>query len=88
MSDVHTPTIGHPVPARKSKVIDDTVSHSGLNADLVQCLTDVVIETITAPGKTGVENLLGVTLVAGTQITGPISQIKLTSGVVEAHESY
>lgn len=87
MSDVHVPTLGHPVPARRSKVIDDTATHTG-NWALIQLQEETVIEAIVAPLKENDAAIEGVTLPAGYQINGPVTSIKLTSGSVEAHESY
>lgn len=87
MSDVHTPTIGHPVPARKSKVIADTASHTG-QWTLVQVVQEATIAGITAPLKENGSSYVGDVLPAGFQINGPVTQIQLTSGEVEAHESY
>lgn len=87
MSDPYVNSLTHPVPARKSKVIDDTSSHTG-NWSLVQVVTEANIESITAPGKENASGLTGSALSAGFQIAGPVTQIKLTSGKVECHESY
>lgn len=67
-------------------MIDDTADHSGLNASSVQVIDEATIESITAPRKINAEGLTGVALPEGTIIEGPITQIKLTSGVVECHE--
>lgn len=88
MSDPYQNSLQHPVPARASKVISNTASHSGLNASKVQVLTATVLTSITAPRKSGVQNLIGLTLPAGSEIAGPVTQIQLASGAVECHESY
>lgn len=87
MSDPYVPSLTHPVPARKSKVIDDTAAHSG-NWSLIQVQESAVIAAITAPLKTNTAGIVGATLPAGYQIVGPVTSITLTSGSVEAHESY
>jgi hypothetical protein len=87
MSDPYTPSLQHPVPARKSKVINDTNSHSG-NWSLIQVQEDTILTSITAPLKENAAGLVGPTLPAGYQINGPVNQIQLASGSVEAHENY
>jgi hypothetical protein len=87
MSDPYVPSLTHPVPARKSKVIDDTAAHSG-NWSLIQCQEQTELSAITAPGKENAAGLVGVALPAGYQIAGPVTSITLASGSVEAHESY
>lgn len=88
MSDPYTPGLSHPEPARKSKVISDTTNHTGLNASMVQVIEGAVLTSITAPQKENASGLVGPTLAAGLQISGPITQIQLASGTVEAHESH
>lgn len=88
MSELYVPSLVHPSPARKSIVIDDTLNHTGLAASLVQVLEEATIETITAPGKTNSAGLTAIALPVGFQIAGPVTQIKLTAGTVECHESY
>jgi len=87
MSDPYVPTTAHPVPARKSIVIADTVSRTG-QWSLVQVIEEATIQSIQAPTKEGQQNLTASALPAGFQIAGPVTQIRLSGGKVECHESY
>jgi hypothetical protein len=87
MSDPYVPSHQHPRPARKSKVIADTATHTG-EWSLIQVVTEATIIAIQAPSKESMHNLLGRALPAGFEINGPITSIRLSGGAVELHESY
>ena len=65
------------------RYITDTTAVTGLSARHVVCLTDTVFATFTRTGATG--SITGVSLPAGTLLTGPVTAITLTSGAVAAY---
>lgn len=63
--------------------ITNTTPVTNLNARQVVCLIDTVFSTFTRTGATG--SITGVSLPAGTLLTGPVTAITLTSGAVAAY---
>lgn len=63
--------------------ITGTGSVTGLAARQVVCLTDTVFAVFARTNSTG--SIVGVTLPAGTLLTGPVTAITLTSGAVAAY---
>jgi hypothetical protein len=63
--------------------ITNTTPVTGLSARQVVCLNDTVFATFTRTNSTG--SITGLTLPAGTLLTGPITAITLTSGAVAAY---
>ena len=62
-----------------AEVINDTNSHT-IPLQALQCLTDVVISSVTWLNLTG--TITGITIPSGTVLFGQISKISLTSGIV------
>lgn len=65
------------------RYITDANPVTALNARQVMCLTDTVFATFTRTNATG--SIAGVSLPAGTLLTGPVTAITLTSGAVAAY---
>ena len=63
--------------------ITGTGSVTGLAARQVVCLTDTVFSVFTRTNSAG--SITGITLPAGTLLTGPVTAITLTSGAVAAY---
>lgn len=85
MSEPYTPSLSHPVPARKSKVIADTATHTG-EWNKARVIGAAQISAITCPLKQDASNLAGTALADGIEIEGPITSITLTSGKMELIE--
>jgi FlaG/FlaF family flagellin (archaellin) len=86
MSDPYTPSLQHPAPARKSKVVSDTAVHTGEWA-YAKVIAAATIAAITCPSKTNASGLIGTALSPGDYlIEGPITSIQLTSGKIELFE--
>lgn len=65
------------------RYITNTSPATGLQARYVHCLTETVFATFTRTNATG--SIAGVSLPAGTLLTGPVTAITLTSGAVAAY---
>lgn len=63
--------------------ITGTGAVTGLAARQVVCLTDTVFSVFTRTNSSG--SITGITLPAGTLLTGPVTAITLTSGAVAAY---
>lgn len=83
MSDVHVPTLTHPTQTI-GEIISDTNDRTGVTYTRFRVLANAQITSATTPRYRG--NLAGITIAAGVEFEGPITQIKLASGSIIAYE--
>jgi hypothetical protein len=69
-----------------SEVLTASDAVSGKRYGALQIINDAVMGSITSRNITNSNELVGITLPAGTVIYGEISEITVTTGVIVAHQ--